>query len=164
MLVLKNEGFFFIYQVLYNIFIAWFYVWRNFKVILLKLHQRVKVYATVVPQSPRSWYFSNVTWFPFLGFLKNFHHPSRRQSHIHSREKPFWVEGEPKKGSPVTVAFDPKLGQLWGFNLHPSWCHLFCEVHQSFLKPSSSTLWCCHPRASQLGQCSQPLWSMKTQF
>ena len=33
-----------------------------------------------------------------------------------------------------------------------SWCHLFCEVHQSLLQ--QSTTWCCHPRASRLGQCS----------
>ena len=34
-----------------------------------------------------------------------------------------------------------------------SWCHLFCEVHQSLLHQSIPTTWCCHPRASRLGWC-----------
>ena len=42
------------------------------------------------------------------------------------------------------------------FNTYPhncpaSWCHLFCEVHQSLLQQSSPTTWCCHPRASTVG-------------
>ena len=35
-----------------------------------------------------------------------------------------------------------------------SWCHLFCEVHHSFLQQSTPTTWCCHPCASWLGWCS----------
>ena len=46
-----------------------------------------------------------------------------------------------------------------------SWCHLFCEVHQSLLQQSTPTTWCCHPCASWLGwsssACKPPPFSSK---
>ena len=46
------------------------------------------------------------------------------------------------------------VASIYPHNIPPSWCHLFCEVHQSLLQQSTPTIWCCHPRASRLGWCS----------
>ena len=40
---------------------------------------------------------------------------------------------------------------LYQHNFPASWCHLFCEVHQSLLQHSTHTTWCCHSCASPLG-------------
>lgn len=39
---------------------------------------------------------------------------------------------------------------IYPHNIPSLWCHLLCEMHQSFL-PSSHTAWCCHFYASWLG-------------
>ena len=46
------------------------------------------------------------------------------------------------------------VASIYPHNFPASWCHLFCEVHQSLLQQSTPTTWCCHPRASWLGWCS----------
>ena len=46
------------------------------------------------------------------------------------------------------------VASIYPYNCPPSWCHLFCEVHQSTLLQSNPTTWCCHPRSSRLGWCS----------
>ena len=46
------------------------------------------------------------------------------------------------------------VASIYPHNFPPSWCHLFCEVHQSLLQQSTPTTWCFHPRASRLGWCS----------
>ena len=40
-------------------------------------------------------------------------------------------------------------------HLLSSWFHLFSEVHQSLLQLNTPTPWCCHPRTSESGWCSQ---------
>ena len=46
------------------------------------------------------------------------------------------------------------VASIYPHNFASSWCHLFCEVHQSLLQQSTPTTWCCYPRASRLGWCS----------
>lgn len=46
------------------------------------------------------------------------------------------------------------VASIYPHNFPTSWCHLFCEVHQSLLQQSTPITWCCHPRASRLGWCS----------
>ena len=46
------------------------------------------------------------------------------------------------------------VASIYPHNFPTSWCHLFCEVHQSLLQQSTPTTWCCHPCASWLGWCS----------
>ena len=46
------------------------------------------------------------------------------------------------------------VASIYPHNFPSSWCHLFCEVHQSLLQQSTPTTWCFHPRTSRLGWCS----------
>ena len=46
------------------------------------------------------------------------------------------------------------VASIYPHHFPSSWCHLFCEVHQSLLQQSTPTTWCCHPRASRLEWCS----------
>ena len=46
------------------------------------------------------------------------------------------------------------VASIYPQNYPASWCHLFCEVHQSLMQKSTPTTWCCHPHASWLGWCS----------
>ena len=46
------------------------------------------------------------------------------------------------------------VASIYPHNFLSSWCHLFCEVHQSLLQQCTHTTRCCHPRSSQLGWCS----------
>ena len=46
------------------------------------------------------------------------------------------------------------ISSIHPHNCPTSWCHLFCEVHQSLLQQSTPKTWCCNPRASRLGWCS----------
>ena len=38
-----------------------------------------------------------------------------------------------------------EVASIYPHNVLSSWCHLFCEVHQSLLQQSTPTTWCCHP-------------------
>ena len=46
------------------------------------------------------------------------------------------------------------VASIYPHTFPSSWCHLFCEVHETLLQQSTPTTWCCHPHASRLGLCS----------